>query len=158
MGTRLQNTEMRPYLAQPPINMRPTITFQFFLLREPRLPENGDEYERLCALDDGYAVFFSNLFKSLSAEEIKEYFFANGAIFGNDGLRLLTEIIKSARKQVEKEGPSWDVLLWTDRKKKPVYGQVTKEKMTALLDEISAARRKAYLKDGYIGIDFFGEY
>ncbi len=144
-----------------PTGFRYDVNFQI----QAREPQKGDGYEPICSFEDGYAAFLAPLFEKVNEKAGRTVVFINGATFGGEDLKLLAQIISTARKRMVAKGESWEVFCGYSEVSKgkgqgkrrcDIYSKVTKHKMNLLLCEVETALRRAKSLGAYVRFNFWG--
>ena len=130
--------------------------YDVYFLSKPHPPMKGDAYEVVCSLEDGYSAFLAPLFAKVNEEAGKTIVHVDWAHFCADDLKLLLQIIVTARKRMVAREENWDVLIGRDGNNKLLYAKVTKHKMNLFLGKIEEAIRKAQSSDACISFNFWG--
>ena len=126
-----------------------------------RTPREGDEIERICSFEAGYATLLTPYFDRLNEQSSELLVFINGATFGGADLKFLSRLILEVRREISNYGDSWQVSLgWQlepPHGSRELFATLQKAELLDLLSQVDAAISRAKVEQIFVRFNFWGE-
>lgn len=136
------------------------MTTEASLQTRARTPRPGDEVERICSFEAGYAALLTPHFDRLNEQSGELLVFVNGATFGGADLKWLGRLLREVRAEVQHYGDSWPVSLGWHLEPpdgaREMFATVEKAELLLKLKQIEAAAERAKLEAAWVRFNFWG--